>query len=378
MKTWEKRMVYFAVTICCFFMSVVHGQAAKVAILEVDINSYQVHQAIQQLYLPGDIQTRFFTLEDLKTDQESKAFIKGSSLVFVNVMMTELADYMVTEDLMADRIVYALNRAGDPEDLAEKGFRFDEDIMGYYHHRTVANLVNMVRLAVQRHIDPTVTFKELEKLPEVCIHHPDAPRNYTEMGAYRQWYAGRQDVSPENPWVGLMFYGTTLKEGQVEAADALVRKLEHSGFNVLACFGPVNLVFSRYLKPEGGKSPVDMVLAFTMKFSSGINDDIRQAVKALNVPVFNVIRPYRETIDQWRRSDVGLGPMETVWAVATPEFSGAVEPTVLIGKKEIIDTRTGRRLYVYESIDETVEFLILSLKKWVALPTNGCRANRWD
>ena len=176
-----------------------------------------------------------------------------------------------------------------------------------------------------------------------------------------------QCFDPDKPWVGILFYSTTLKEGQVEAADKLVRRLEAEGFNVLPCFGPVQKVLPRFLKPDEGKAPVDMILAFTMKFASGINEDIRNALAEINVPVFNVIRPYSETTDEWRKSQVGLGPMETVWAVSTPEFSSAIEPTVLIGKKELIDEQTGRRLYVYETVDETIDLFVSRLRKWAVL-----------
>ena len=353
--------------LCCFFLLLPAVQAARISILEVDINSYQVHQAVQQLKLPETIETRFFTAEDLQNNPEARAFIAASSIVFVNVMASELADYMVSEKLMAGRAVYALNQAGDPKALAEKGYMFDAAVLDYYHNQSVANMVHMVRMAVQRHIDPTVTFKKPEKLPEVCIHHPDAHEDFRRITAFRKWYAARAAYNPQNPWVGILFYGTTLKPGQVEAADVLIGKLEKSGFNVLPCFGPVSMVLADYLKPVAGKAPVDMVLAFSMKFSSGINDEIREALKVLNVPVFDVIRPYSDTIDQWRQSAVGLAPMETVWAVATPEFSGAIEPTVLAGKKEIVDPASGRHLYVYETVAETVDFLIARLKKWAVL-----------
>ncbi|MBU1056039.1 MAG: cobaltochelatase subunit CobN [Proteobacteria bacterium] len=343
------------------------ANAQNISILEVDINSYQVNQAVKKLNLPKSIQTRFFTFEDLKADKTAKNFITGSSIVFVNVMMPELANYMADEKLIAGRAVYALNRAGDPEALAKKGYLFDSKIIDYYHNKSIANMVNMVRMAVHRHIDPKIKFEEVKMVPELCIHHPDAPYKFSETVAYKSWYKYRSGYKLDNPWVGIMFYGTTLKEGQVEAADDLIKKLEASGFNVLACFGPVQMVLNQYLKPVDGKAPVDLLLAFTMKFSSCINDEIRAALVNLNVPVFNVIRPYGETIEEWRKSEVGLGPMETVWAVSTPEFSSAIEPTVLVGKKEIIDPETGRSLYVYETIDETIQLLIPRLKKWAAL-----------
>ena len=45
--------------------------AAKVAILEIDINSYQLQQAIVALKLPPAVETRFFTLEDLEHDAQA-------------------------------------------------------------------------------------------------------------------------------------------------------------------------------------------------------------------------------------------------------------------------------------------------------------------
>ncbi|HPA13697.1 MAG TPA: cobaltochelatase subunit CobN [Desulfobacterales bacterium] len=357
----------WALAVCCFFMLVSEGRAEKVAILEVDINSYQVHQAVKQLKLPEPIQTKFFTLEDLEKNPAAKEFITGSSVVFVNVMMTELADFMVKEQLMAGRTVYALNPPGDPEALTEKGYIFDPEIMDYYHNMTVGNMIHMVRMAVRRHIDPTVTFEALERLPEACIYHPDGPEKFQDVKSYRNWYAGRKNHRLQNPWVGFMFYNNNLKVGQVEAADAMIRKLEASGFNVLPCFGPAQILLTRYLKPISGKSPVDILLAFSLKFSSCINDEIWAALSGLNVPVFNGICPYAETIDQWRQSEVGLEPMETAWAVAVPELSGMIEPTVLVGKKELIDSETGRRLYLHEAIEEGLNFFIPRLKKWAVL-----------
>lgn len=367
-KPWNTRNLWpAAMMLLTALLIPAWAQAASVAILEVDSNSYQVNQAVQRLGLPDSIKTRFFTLAELQEGVEGKTFLENCELVFVNVMMKELADYMVNEKLLAGRSVYALNQAGEPEKLKTKGFLFDPEVMNYYHNLTVANMVNMVRMGVNRHIDSTVKFGELEKLPEVCAHHPETQEKFLNLQSYRTWYESRPAYQPLNPWLGILLYSSTLKEGQIEAADNLITKLEASGFNVLPCFGPLQMVLAKFLKPAQGKAPVDMVLAFTMKFASGINDDIRAALTELDVPVFNVIRPYAETTDAWRYSEVGLSPMETVWAVATPEFSAAREPSVLIGKKEMVDPKTGRRLYVYEPIDETIDFLIPRLQKWAQL-----------
>ncbi|WP_054691840.1 hypothetical protein [Desulfosarcina cetonica] len=189
------RWVWLVILLLPFGLPAI-GLAEKLSILEVDINSYQVHQAVKQMDLPKSIQVRYFTLADLTGDPAAKAFIVDSKVVLVNVMMTQLADYMVDEGLMDGRRVYALNRAGDTEGLAKKGFRFDAAIMDYYHHRSVPNLVSLVSLAVNRHVDASVSFKPLEKVPEVCIHHPDAPALFTELAAFNQWNAARRIMIP--------------------------------------------------------------------------------------------------------------------------------------------------------------------------------------
>jgi cobaltochelatase CobN len=164
-----------------------------------------------------------------------------------------------------------------------------------------------------------------------------------------------------------MNYSNSLKEGQIEAVDVLIKRLESEGFNVLPCFGTVQTLFANFLRPVDGKAPVDMVLSFSLKFVSAIDAQVLKALKTLNVPVFNVITPYAETIDDWRKSDVGLSPMEIVWAVDTPELSGAIEPSVIIGKKKIKEGSTGRDVYIYEAIDDSIDLLLQRLKKLAAL-----------
>jgi cobaltochelatase CobN len=120
-----------------------------------------------------------------------------------------------------------------------KGYLFNKAVMEYYHNQTIANMVNMVHMAVRRHMDYTVKYEPLKKLPEVYIHHPNAPHSFQDTAVYRKWYADRTSYAPEKPSVGILFYGTTLKEGRVESADALIQELQTAGFNLPACFGPV-------------------------------------------------------------------------------------------------------------------------------------------
>lgn len=340
---------------------------AKVAILEIDINGYQLQQAIGALELPPAIDTRFFTLEDLENDPRAKDFVRESSVVLVNVMANQLASYMIDQQLLAGRAVYGLNQASNPEELTKKGFVFDREIMTYYRHMSLANMVNLVRLAVHRHIDKAIGYQPVESLPEICLHHPDAPRTFTTVADYLAWDRQRPGYQADRPRVAILEYNNSLKVGQVEAVDKLIRRLEAGGLAVLPCFGSLQQTLTQYLQPIDGKPPVDLVLAFTLKFASALNEEVRIALERLNVPLFNVISTYAETVDEWRQSPVGISPMASTWAVVTPEFSGAIEPTVLLGKQQQVDPVSGRKLYVSETVDEAIDFLIPRLHNWVAL-----------
>lgn len=357
----------FSAIILILLFAASPAYADKVSILELDSNSYQVNLAISKTGLPEDIKIGFYTLEDLNNNKDAVKFVSDSKIVFVHTMMSELSDFMVNNNLMKGKKVYSLSTAGDPEALEPEGFIFDEEIMTYYNHLTVKNMVNMLRLSVNRHIDSRITYEPVEILPENSIYHPDAPKLFDDIKSYHAWYSARKGYDPDKPCVGIMNYSNSLKEGQIEAVDVLIKRLESEGFNVLPCFGKVQTLFANFLRPVDGKAPVDMVLSFSLKFVSAIDAQVLKALKTLNVPVFNVITPYAETIDDWRKSDVGLSPMEIVWAVDTPELSGAIEPSVIIGKKKIKEGSTGRDVYIYEAIDDSIDLLLQRLKKLAAL-----------
>nr|WP_240194891.1 cobaltochelatase subunit CobN [Desulfobulbus rhabdoformis] len=343
------------------------AKTAKVALLEIDMNGYQLQRALDALDLPGSIETRFFTLAELEQDPQAEVYVAACSVVLVNVMAGDLARYMIDHQLMAGRTVYAMNHSSDPEGLQKKGFIFDSDIMAYHHHTSQKNLENMIRLVVHRHIDDSISYQPLKVQPAICLHHPDSDHNFTSLSEYQRWYEQQQGFKADNPRVAILLYNNSLKVGLIEAVDEMIRKFEAGGLSVYPCFGSLPKVLANYLKPVDGKPPVDIVLAFTLKFASSINDDIRLALEELNVPLFNLINPYAETVEEWRKNPVGITPFAAAWAVATPEFSGAIEPTVILGKKKVTDPSNGRELFVGQTVDECIEFLLPRLHNWAKL-----------
>ena len=237
-----------------------------------------------------------FSVEELEDNPQASTYIADCSVVFVDVMMDELADYMISNHLIEGRTVYALNHGGNPKKLAEEGFLFDDEIMSYGGW-TVENTINMIRLAVHRHIDVSVTYAPpVKPIKEGMIYHPDAPERFRDTADYKKWNMTRSSYRSANPWVGVLFSVDSLRAGHAEATDKLIRRLEAAGFNVLSGIGWETRALTEVFKPVNGKSPVDVMVTFCMKFASTITEEVRKGLVELNVPVINVIRPYLETI----------------------------------------------------------------------------------
>ncbi|MCD6527620.1 MAG: cobaltochelatase subunit CobN [Desulfuromonas sp.] len=341
--------------------------AGKLSLLVIETNSYLAQQALQSLDLPSSIDARFFTLNELTDNSQPRSFLANSSVILVDVMSPSLSDYLIKEGLVAGRTIYALRGSRDDKALQKQGFVFDPQISAYFDNLSVDNVANMVRLAVHKKIDPAVSYGSLQLIENDCLYHPDAPQRFSSLQDYKAWYATSAGYSEHSRWVGLCFFVSTLQQGQVEAAAEVIRKVEKAGFNVLPCFGSPGPVLNRYLKRVDGKAPVDMLLAFTLKFWSALNEQVRRDIQELDIPVFNVIRSYAGDIDDWRKSPIGLSPIETAWAVDNPETAGAIEPTLLCGKSSYTDPQTGKTLYVYATIDETLDMLLPRLQMWAAL-----------
>ncbi len=345
-------------------LSAVSAHAGKLALLVIDGDSTVAYQGVADLDLAGAHQVRSLTLPELTQQPDAAAFVAAADVVLVDVMSPELSAYMVDHDLIKGKTVYALRGSRDDDRLRQQGFVFDEAISGYFADLSRRNVTGMIKRALHQTIDPSVDYPERVSIPATAIHHPDAEQLFDSVAAYKQWYAQRYPERVDRPWVALTFYITTLRDGQIEAADALIKKLEESGFNPLPCFGRPDLTFQRFLHRSNGRAPADLLLSFTLKFWSALNEEVKQALKSLDIPVFNLVRLYSSELDAWRESPVGIAPLEVSWAIANPETTGAIEPTVLSAKRKKILEDGNKPLYYYDLVDENVDHLLLRINAW--------------
>ncbi len=341
--------------------------SADVSMLIIEADSTVVNEAVKGLDLPREIEVRFFTHKNIAENESARAFIAGSETIIVDVMMPELNEYLLQNEDPGAKPVYALRGSRNDQKLKDRGFIFDPEIQAYFSNLSAANIQNLIKRVVHQEIDSSVTFQDVQNRPDVGIAHPEAKEIFSSLSAYRSWYEGLRKDHDRRPWLGLMFFSSSLIPGQKECLDELILRIEEAGWNVLPCFGQDEEVLTRYLLNQRQEAEVDAVLAFSLKFYSAMNERVKKALSDLDVPVFNAINLYGQTLPEWRQDPRGIPPMHVVWTMANPEISGLIEPTPLSGPVRAQDPQTGREVTRYELIDENLDLVLPRLKTWLQL-----------
>ena len=341
--------------------------AENISFLIIDGDTCLVNKAVKKLDLPENINVKFFTYNNIAEEKSARDFIASSRVIIVDVMMSELSNYLIENEDIRKKRAYALRGSTDDEGLKKKGFFFNPEIAEYFKNLSVVNIQNLIYRVAHLEIDSSIAYRPVEKLPEIGIYHTDAEKIFATYNSYLKWYAGREAFNEKAPWLAIMLFSSILIEGQVEVIDFIIKRFEKSGFNVLPCFGKDINIMTLLLMDKKRKPRVDLVLAFSMKFYSALNDPIRSALNDLNVPVFNAVNLYSLTNDKWRSDPTGIPPANVVWTIATPEISGLIEPTPLSGKVKLFDKESGKTIFMLRPIEENIELLIPRLKMWVQL-----------
>ena len=341
--------------------------AARISFLVIESDSFVVKEAIESLNLQKRLEVDFFTYQEIKARKEAERFIKASDVVIVDVMMKDLADYVLENVDLQKTNVYALRGSRDDDVLRRKGFIFDPEVMEYYRYLNVRNVKNLILKVAHKEFDNTIHYQPVSVLPRLGIYHPLSGKVFEQFKDYLKWYKEKGRFKPGKDWIGLTFFSSSLSQGQKEAIDHVIEELESSGLNVLACYGKDMDILKRFFMDKSGGARVDIILAFSLKFYSALNQELRSALVGLNVPVINAITLYSTEIEKWRKDPIGIPPLDVVWSIANPEISGAIEPTPLSGRTRILDKDSSKLLFVRKPVKETLQFLIPRIKKWLAL-----------
>lgn len=352
------------------------AQAKRIAFLVSETNTYQIVDAVSRVQLPVGTQISVVTPESLRQKQSARDTVSHADVIIADVMHFEFTDYLLGEISLEGKRVYALRSSRDDVRLTQAGFVFDEQVKAYFDHLSINNVKNLVLAVAQRELDASIAVGPAEAGATEGIYHPEAPNVFEGPGHFSSWYRARAQHRPDAPWIGVIIYGQTLVPGAIEPINHLISRLEAAGFNAFACFGELHRLFTQTLVTPEGAPMVDAVVSYGHKFSSGLRDDIFQAMADLGVPVINAVSPHYSSLPEWRGDPRGLNPTEVVWAINNPEISGLIEPSVLSGKIKVSGTRASTDVFAQKPVDESIQILTDRLKRLTTLERKPNRDKR--
>jgi cobaltochelatase CobN len=358
-----------ATALALILLPVGSAWAERISLIVIDTDSYVVHRGLDGADFPPRMEVKAFCLSELQDNPADADFAKGSDVIMVDVMSKKLADWVMENDLLdGSRAVYGLR--GVPKDawLVDLGFVFEPRLDEYFSHLSAANVAGMVRRAISLTIDPAQEYPPVVKLPDLGVYHPSADAPFESADDYAEWYRSTPMYGESRPWVGLMVFKTYLTEGQRESLDEMIALMESEGFNVLAAFGPALPILENLFLDGNRRSRVDAVISFSLKFYGSFDDRVSRALMDMDVPVVNGIKLYNQTTDEWRESPLGIAALDVVWNLDNSETSGAIEPSVLMGKVE--EREPGAPMaYRFELLPDNARHLARRLIRHLALKT---------
>lgn len=247
------------------------------------------------------------------------------------------------------------------------GASYDERLRAYWGSAGPSwrNVYGLLCALAREEFGAAVAVPAIEQLPERGYYHPAAPgpRWFASNAEYRRWYAQRE--RPGKPWVAVPFYASYLHQEQTRVLDAVIEEAEKQQLNVLPVFGyPEERLWREQLLDERGHARVQAVLAFTLRFAG---PEMSELLKKANVPIFNLIKVYARSEQEWRASKEGLSTFESVFQIAIPELSGVIAPTVVGTEEKQLDPALGAEVVVASPLPERIAMVIQRAKRYLEL-----------
>lgn len=349
------------------------AQKGKITLLMGVPRSYMVSRAISEvLEIPAvadRYEIRFYTDKDLENDTIETDIVRQPEIIIVDDMHHSLTTYVMKNVDFEKTTVYGLcSTPKEPEKIVS-----DLKVKRYHSPDTRENIKNLLLFLLNRDCGLDVAYAEPQNIPPMGIFHPQHDKIFAGFEDYLAWYKARGLYHKDGCWVGVPEMSSYVFPGDTGTiVSALIAGLGKNGFNVLPVYSlPAYLALEKFFFDEEKKPRVNLVAAFSFKFSAVEDQRVRDDLARLDVPLLNPVRMYVRTIPEWQESAQGLGPIEISYAMSTPEFNGLIEPSVLGGRVEVKNARTGRDVYKYQPIAENVEFFIKRIKAWRNLQTKA-------
>jgi len=209
------------------------------------------------------------------------------------------------------------------------------------------------------------------ELPQEGIYHPDL------FGIPTMEEYFKQKIDPKKTTIGIWFHQTYWLNNNMAHIDAIIREIEAQNANALCVFHlrykdrernnrGADYVAEKFFMKDG--KPVIDVMINPMMFSLTLTvPEYRNILINLDVPFIQAITtmtPYSE----WKAGIQGISTMDVSYAVAQPEFDGALITVPVATREESeIDPVTGALTAVYTPIEERTRKMVSLSLNWAKL-----------
>ena len=260
-----------------------------------------------------------------------------------------------------------------------------DTVFSYLIRGGVANFQNLFLFLSDSYLGSDYGHEAPAEVPwEGVYHHGEAEG--MDAGDFIQ-----RRFQPGRPNIAVLFYRAHWMSGNLSTIDALVRRLEELGTNVLPVYsfslkhnpegdGQANRTFSEILCDPNGDARVHCIVNTMGMSMTDLNQDGATFAAGpqvgyldrLNVPIIQGIFSTGNETD-WEESSLGLGPIDTAMSVALPEFDGRIITVPISFKEEVASDGNGRnskmdaRLQRNLPRHDRIDFLARLSVKWAAL-----------
>jgi len=206
--------------------------------------------------------------------------------------------------------------------------------MQYWLGGSDDNVEQMIRFLVSRYSSRTdwrgADSREPVEYPEVGLYHPCLKNRITTN------VTALPKVKNPRATVGVLMLRSYVLAADSAHYDAVIEGFEAAGLRVIPAFsGGLDAAPAVEEYFEGKIDALVSLTGFSLVGGPAYNDTDAAVglLKRLDVPYVAAHPLEFQTIDQWKASTGGLGPVETTMLIALPEIDGATNPTVFAGRR---------------------------------------------
>jgi cobaltochelatase CobN len=310
----------------------------------------------------------------------------GKALEAIDLLASGWADFCIAQLfrdlplydellLAAYKVPHRIDSGPQPEPgfttfTPEQAVRFS----AYLARISLNNYVNGLRFLVGIATKTNLRHEPPEQVRTCGIYHPDHETLFFDTSDYLRWQCGRILATTKRPVVALLCYYGQIAENNRAEIDALIQALENHALTPL-CVVTEGMADSslppeqRYPWLEYLRETAPQLLLNLLAGRLLAQPEDVAILRALNLPIVQLLRLYQQTPEQWRQDTTGAdaGAQSMVFSLTQPEMAGVIEPTAVAATMGETDPVTGLLLRRYLPLPEQIDRLCRRLHRWIRL-----------